>query len=181
MKTRITNIPEGSKIFFGDPCYALPRPEYQSAVIDNPDMTNREQPEGIAGRDEDGNVITVFCDTKYGDGEYASRDGKYFGVDAGILGVSLTQAVKYDVETLNELGLVIDIPEGTASIDILAEREMDYQQGDVVLAAIFFDAEGKRISSTDTVIYTAADDEDESEDDWASEDEYDYEDSEDGE
>lgn len=164
MRSRILIVDSNSRLFFGDPCYVLSREDYDSAVIDNPDLSNQKQPEVVEGRDAAGNVITVFCDTKYGDGEYPSKSGRYFGVDAGILGVSLITDDKYDSSTLNDLGLVVDVPENAAYVDVFAERDQDYNQGDVYLSARFFDETGRRIDSVETVIYTAEDEEDKSDD-----------------
>lgn len=169
MKSKILNMDVNSKLFFGDPCYVLSEEDYQSAVIDNPDVTNKEQPEGVEGRDAEDNVVTVFCDTKYGDGVYPSKSGKDFAVDAGILGVSLITEDEDNIDTLNDLGQVVDIPENTMYTEVLAEREPD--EGDVVLAALFFDKNGKRIDSIDTVIYT----DDDKDDSWDFEDDYDNE------
>lgn len=175
MRSRILNIKADSKLFFGDPCYVLTNEDYQSAVVDNPDVTNKVLPEGVEGRDVEDNVITVFCDTKYGDGDYPSKSGKQFGVDSGTLGVSLITDVKYEIDVLNNLGQVVNIPKNTTYIDVFAERKPDSDEGDVVLAAIFFDENGKRIASVDTVIYT----DDGKDDSWDFEDDYDDEDYED--
>lgn len=175
MRTTIKGLNKNLKIFLGDPCYVLSEEDYQSAVINNNNITNKQQPEGVEGVGANGNIVTVFCDTKYGDGDYPSKSGRYFGVDAGILGVSLITDKGYDLASLNELGSVIDVPENAVYASAFAERELDYSQGDVILAITFFDTTGKRISTVDDVIYTA---EDETEkDDWDSEeDEYDSED-----
>lgn len=85
--------------FIGDPCYALRDDLYSKWGEDH----NYE--------DGDYGYFAVGS-TAYGDGTYVdSYSQREFGVDAGILGVVNMQFAedKYDIESLNRLGLVVEI------------------------------------------------------------------------
>lgn len=159
-----------NKLFIGDPCYVLNHEDYESGVVDV--VENGYQFEGVEGTTFKGIPVTEWCDTKYGDGDYPSSNGVHYGVDAGILGVSvITDIEKYDEETLNELGQVITIPETTDYVSINVWRD-SVEDGDVNID-VFIHEVGGKLNRINEVIYTAEDDE-EDEDDYYEDNEEDY-------
>lgn len=146
-----------NKLFIGDPCYVLNHEDYESGVIDTIDTSS--QFEGVEGTTSKGTPVTEWCDTKYGDGDYPSSSGKFYGVDAGILGVSvITDIKKYDEKTLNELGQVITVPENVEYVSINVFRDSK-EDGDVNIDVSIQEIGGKLNRITE-VIYTSKDEED---------------------
>ena len=95
-----TTLPPG-EYWLGDPCY----------VIENEDWNGfRKSVDRDTGHSTyHGHESAVFH-TKYGDGNYPDRAGKYHGVDSGQIGaVARALATKCDgsLERLEELGQII--------------------------------------------------------------------------
>lgn len=163
-----------NKLFIGDPCYVLSHEDYESGVVDV--VENGYQFEGVEGTTSKGIPVTEWCDTKYGDGYYPSSSGIHYGVDAGILGVSvITDIENYNEKTLDELGQVITIPENTDYVGINVGRDSE-DDGDVYIDVFIYEAGGK-LNRINEVIYTAEDEESEEDDYYEDDEEEEFEES----
>ena len=81
-------VPAGTYIL-GDPCYAIPDNKWDEAITTTDCF---HTPVGFVTVDGIKYPIMGFA-TAYGDGEYPGTDGRWFPVDAGLIGL-----VPYDLD-----------------------------------------------------------------------------------
>lgn len=113
---------KANSVFIGDICYALDKEIYHKKWGDGLNWADGKiQAEGNG---DQGPVCAVVGSTAYGDGSFTGSDGIEYGVDAGVIGVTnLTYcADDEDVESLNQLGKVVDIPGGECFVTLIDEE-----------------------------------------------------------
>ena len=154
------------KVFIGDICYALNDDIYQGIWGD---MLNFKDGVIYTKDGKTGDPCAVVGSTAYGDGGYEGSDGKTYGVDAGVIGVTDIENWRAidsgsDDESLKELGTIVEIPNGEAIIH-------------------FEDCEGnfhiKITDSSGNILYlvsiqTASSEEDDPIDDWWEDEQEDF-------
>lgn len=109
-------------VFIGDICYALDEEIYHKKWGEGLNWADGKiQAEGNG---DQGPVCAVVGSTATGDGCYKGSDGTVFGVDAGVIGVTNLKYLRDDetVESLNQLGKVVDIPGGECFITLIDEN-----------------------------------------------------------
>lgn len=113
---------KANSVFIGDICYALDKEIYHKKWGDGLNWADGKiQAEGNG---DQGPVCAVVGSTAYGDGSFTGSDGIEYGVDAGVIGVTnLTYcADDEDIESLNQLGKVVDIPGGECFVTLIDEE-----------------------------------------------------------
>lgn len=113
-------------VFIGDICYALDEEIYHKKWGDCLNWADGKiQAEGNG---DSGPVCAVVGSTATGDGCYEGSDGTVFGVDAGVIGVTNLKYLRDDenIEGLNQLGKVIDIPGGECFVTLIDEGDEFY-------------------------------------------------------
>lgn len=117
----ITVTMETDTVFIGDICYALDEGIYHEKWGECLGWADGEI--RAEGNSDIGPVCAVVGSTATGDGCYEGSDGTVFGVDAGVIGVTNLKYLRNDenVESLNQLGKVIDIPGGECFVTLVDE------------------------------------------------------------
>lgn len=118
----ITVTMDTDTVFVGDICYALDEEIYHKKWGESLNWADGKiQAEGNG---DQGPVCAVVGSTATGDGCYEGSDGTVFGVDAGVIGVTNLKYLRDDetVESLNQLGKVIDIPGGECFVTLIDEN-----------------------------------------------------------
>ena len=95
-----TTLPPG-EYWLGDPCYVIEREDWNGF---------RESVDRDTGHSTYHGEESAVFSTKYGDGNYPDRAGKYYGVDSGQIGAvarSLATKCGGSRERLQQLGQII--------------------------------------------------------------------------
>lgn len=118
----ITVTMDTDAVFIGDICYALDEEIYHKKWGEGLNWADGKIQ--VEGNGEQGPVCAVVGSTATGDGCYKGSDGTVFGVDAGVIGVTNLKYLRDDenVESLNQLGKVIDIPGGECFVTLIDEN-----------------------------------------------------------
>lgn len=113
---------KANSVFIGDICYALDKEIYHKKWGDG--LSWADGKIQAEGNGDIGPVCAVVGSTAYGDGSFTGSDGIEYGVDAGVIGVTnLTYCEDgEDVESLNQLGKVVDIPGGECFVTLIDEE-----------------------------------------------------------
>jgi hypothetical protein len=157
------------KVFIGDICYALNDDIYQNIWGD---ILNFK--DGVINTKDGktGDPCAVVGSTAYGDGGYKGSDGKVYGVDAGVIGVTDIENWRLadlgsDDTSLEDLGTIVEIPNGEATVSF-KDSKGDF---DITIK----DASGNEIYSVSIPTSYSEDDnfDEEEPTDWWEEDEED--------
>ena len=90
-------LPPG-EYWIGDPCYVIPRPDWNQFLDDIDPETRYTQHRG---------QTSVVFDTYRGDGSYQDQNGRQYSVDSGIIAavpVELVKQTAAERASLNDLG-----------------------------------------------------------------------------
>lgn len=111
---------KADSVFIGDICYALADDIYSTVWIKQLYGKDGEiRTEGTSGP-----ICAVVGSTAYGDGSFTGSDGIEYGVDAGVIGVTNLAYCRddEDVESLSQLGKIVDIPGGECFVTLIDEE-----------------------------------------------------------